>query len=450
MNTFAESKNAACMSVLLIGAVLLFPIETLAGTKDAPRDDSTFYVSLNSDLPGIPMMLLPKELGVPYAEKYFTGAMGVLVNQGVVAEETDPKNMENTRYKRCGTIPGWTCDGAYKVSGTYKDGHLTVISVSDETYTYDGTPIDQGGITENGVLIKKFDPVPIVPGKVSFKSETRYECNVTSKDAFTCSFTRTFIDRPESKCVSQKKPPYAGAYGWDICAKAQYYTRPQQTRTGTARASVVPLNGMAIVAAGNDDVEIVRGDKTTVPALVGAVLKKGDSVTTGYTSTVMLDFGYATLTVTPITQLRIDEFTNKENIAKTQLYLRIGTVQARVRNVPAIRSDFSVSTPTANASIRGSEMRVSYDDKTKQTTVVALEDRAYVKGSADAQETEITENNQAAVGEDGKAGTPVPATGVAKTPGVSALSVSNAWGYGIASVLFVSVAYVVAKRLRKK
>ncbi|MBI2945169.1 MAG: FecR domain-containing protein [Candidatus Wallbacteria bacterium] len=98
-----------------------------------------------------------------------------------------------------------------------------------------------------------------------------------------------------------------------------------------------------------------------VAAAVGAKLKGGDYIMTGFESTVVLAFeDNSEVTVYQLTQLRVDEFLMKENRAKTQLFLRVGTVQAKVKHTASVRSDFSVVTPTCTASVRGSEERVTY------------------------------------------------------------------------------------------
>jgi len=79
----------------------------------------------------------------------------------------------------------------------------------------------------------------------------------------------------------------------------------------------------------------------------------------------------------------------------------------QVRHTAAIRGDFSVSTPTAISSIRGSEMVVTYDNSTNTTTVYAISDVAYVKGNNDSSETEVVANNKTTVGSSGNAATPV-------------------------------------------
>lgn len=436
---------------LLLVTVLALPVGTQGAVAGVPANDSTFYVNLVSDGTGVPMMLLPTELGLSYSAQYYAGAMGVLVSKGVVVEETDQAKMENTFNKKCGTVSGWACSGDFKVSGTYKDGHLTIISTNDQTYTYNGTPIAQGSIyNSDGTVDKTFAPTPIAPGNVAFKSETRYQCDAESATSFACSMTRTFVQEPTAECVTQITTPYPGAYGWDICSKARYTTKPQQTKTGTAMAVVAPLNGMAIVSeiSNAEDIEVRRGASgEIIPARLGMVVKVGDTVSTLLDTRVLLDFGYATLEVLKFTQVTLDEYTNKDNISKTQLALRVGAVKSKIRHTNAIRSDFSVATPGANASIRGSEMQVSYDENTKETTVVTLEDKAYVKGTADANEISIPENKQITVDANGKSGALTPATVVAEG---GASTSPKLWIFAGIAILLVAVGYGAIRLLRKK
>lgn len=442
-----KSRVSIWLAVISASAVFFVASGALAA-NGTPANDSTFYVKLVSDGPGVPMVRLPEELGQSQ------GSMGVLVVRGAIVEATDPAQLENSYLKQCNTVAGWTCSGTFNVSGTYQDGRLRILSASDVTYTYDGTPMDQGSIYEGGKVVKAFAPVPVVPGTVNMKSETRYECERGSGETLSCEMTRTYVDlQPKATCVESIKPPFPGAYGWDLCAKVQYAAKPQQQKTGKATALLVPLNGAGIIATVSGDVEVIRAGGATVPARIGTVVKPGDSIATGFEEAVSLDFDYATLNVHQLTQLKIDELVNKDNIARTQLSLNIGKIQAIVKHQDAIRSDFSVTTPTANASIRGSAMQVSYDDQTKQTIAIAIEDTAYVKGSSDAAAIEVPESKQVTVDATGKAGAITQATitpdmkTTKATPDDSAKKSASPWLYGALAIpVIAALVWLVKKK----
>jgi hypothetical protein len=143
------------------------------------------------------------------------------------------------------------------------------------------------------------------------------------------------------------------------------------------------------------------------PLTKDVTLRQGMYVSTGFESSVTVNIDGQLLRVPQITQFRFDEFTQGTNLVKTQMFLNVGAIEARVKHTAAIRSDFSVVTPTAIASIRGSEMVVTYDNSTNTTAVYAISDVAYVKGNGDSSEIAVNANQTATVGSSGKATAPV-------------------------------------------
>ena len=200
------------------------------------------------------------------------------------------------------------------------------------------------------------------------------------------------------------------------------------------------------------DVEYSKDCGKTFQALTpGTKIEKGYIVTTGFDSTVQLDFGYGTINISQITYFRIDDSIKKENITKTQMYLRVGAIAARVKHTEAIRGDFSVRTPTANSSIRGSEMIVDVEKDTGKTTVYVTEDVAYVKGDNDAAEIEITEGNQTTVGTNKKA-TPQTPYDPETLPGEvpSFPSSGGSMTYGAAAVILIIIVAAIFLKRKKK
>ena len=149
------------------------------------------------------------------------------------------------------------------------------------------------------------------------------------------------------------------------------------------------------------------------------MIEQGFRLRTGFDAAVRLNFGYGDLSILELTSLRIDEFTSSNNLQKTQLYLEIGTVAARVTHTNAPRSDFSVATPSmANASIRDSEMVVTYAKETGLTTVYTVDDIAYVTGVSGAAEIQVPQGQKVVVAPDGTASTPASYT-AAELPSVA-------------------------------
>lgn len=166
---------------------------------------------------------------------------------------------------------------------------------------------------------------------------------------------------------------------------------PQVDATPTVCASVVSLEG---------DVEYSDdGGKTFKPLTKDVEIKTGYIVSTGFESRAVIDFGYAQLTIPQISSVRMDSSVEKPNITLTQLYLLSGAVAARIPQSASIRGDFSVRTPTALSSVRGSHMVVSYDAETKTTTTVNLEGYVYVEANKE-YEKNVPEGMMIVVGAD--------------------------------------------------
>lgn len=137
------------------------------------------------------------------------------------------------------------------------------------------------------------------------------------------------------------------------------------------------------------------------------VLQEGDVILTGDKGNVTLALGNQTLNIYPWTSFRVDESLKGDNVKKTKLYLEVGAVAGKVKHTAAIRSDFSVTTPNANASIRGSAMTVAYDDATGVTKVFVTEDAADVWGKGPGLKQAVKKGYMVTVGADGKVSKPV-------------------------------------------
>lgn len=345
----------------------------------APSDDATFYLSAYSEKHSIGFLDFPSEdLGLDKSMH------GFFISNGQVMQEPNQKHS----WGNCDTPLGFVCTTKRTVEGTYSGGHLEITVRSDTSVVYNGAPV-----TGN---------TPVVPGTVKLFSEMKIEGDFDDENLmrFQGKVKKKSATTPDWSCA--KWDPKYGEGG--ICMLDKYTSKPVETLdfswTGFVAA---PKSGYAVVYKLSGDVEISKGGgKNFVPAKIGDILKKGDFISTGFDSRASVDFGYGQLDVGKMTQLRIDEFTDKDNLKKTQLFLQIGSVQAKVKHTNSGRSDFSVVTPTANSSIRGSAMVVSYDEKSKKTDVLVTEDKAYVKGLKDGVEVEVLEGKKVVVDESQK------------------------------------------------
>lgn len=100
-------------------------------------------------------------------------------------------------------------------------------------------------------------------------------------------------------------------------------------------------------------VEIKAPGKDWAPAKAGAALTKNTVISTGFKSVAIVTLGGSTLTVKPLTRLTLEEIARQEGSEQVKLYLLAGRVRADVKPPAGGKTDFSVKSPTATASVRG-------------------------------------------------------------------------------------------------
>ncbi len=88
--------------------------------------------------------------------------------------------------------------------------------------------------------------------------------------------------------------------------------------------------------------------------------------------TIVLSDGHE-IVINEMSQVQIKAFLNPENLSKIELLLKLGDLEAKTPTQETIRSDFSVSTTTAVAGVRGTVFSVRYDARTQMTTVAVKE-----------------------------------------------------------------------------
>ncbi|HTP57691.1 MAG TPA: FecR family protein [Spirochaetia bacterium] len=102
-------------------------------------------------------------------------------------------------------------------------------------------------------------------------------------------------------------------------------------------------------------VEVKAPGRNWAPVAVGAKLDMGASISTGFSSTALLDLGTSTLSVAPLTRMQIVDLVAKQGNVSTSLFLRVGKVHAEVKKVQGVRQDFVLKSPQATAAVRGTE-----------------------------------------------------------------------------------------------
>ncbi|MDR0402943.1 MAG: FecR family protein [Treponema sp.] len=95
------------------------------------------------------------------------------------------------------------------------------------------------------------------------------------------------------------------------------------------------------------------GSAVWTNAAKGDRVEKNTLVSTGFRSTAVLVLGDSLITLRPVTRLSLEEIIRDQNTEQVNLYLHTGRVRAEVKPPAGGRTDFTVRSPNATASVRG-------------------------------------------------------------------------------------------------
>ena len=96
-----------------------------------------------------------------------------------------------------------------------------------------------------------------------------------------------------------------------------------------------------------------EGSTAWVAASRGQTLSGNTIISTGFKSTALIAVGDSLVTVRPLTRLAISELSRAQNTEKVALNLQTGRVRAEVKAPEGGKTDFTVRSSAATASVRG-------------------------------------------------------------------------------------------------
>ena len=102
-----------------------------------------------------------------------------------------------------------------------------------------------------------------------------------------------------------------------------------------------------------------QGDTTWSKIYIGMEIPNNATVSTGFNSQIVLDLGNATLDVMPLTRMTVNEITESQDTINTSLFLQGGKIKADVKKIEGKVNDFSIKSPVATASVRGTAFAFS-------------------------------------------------------------------------------------------
>lgn len=107
----------------------------------------------------------------------------------------------------------------------------------------------------------------------------------------------------------------------------------------------------------------VKLDNKWVSVQVGQEFDTGVMISTGFKSSAKLKIAGAKITLQPLTRMAISEITNTEDTDGSEVFLDAGTIVADVKPLENKRARFTVRSPAATASVRGTSGEVTSDGK---------------------------------------------------------------------------------------
>jgi len=102
------------------------------------------------------------------------------------------------------------------------------------------------------------------------------------------------------------------------------------------------------------EVELKRsGASAFVPASAGDAVSSNTIVSTGFRSTAIIAIGSSLITVRPLTRLTLAEIQSAETTENINVNLQSGRVRVEVKPAAGTKTNFTVQSPSATASVRG-------------------------------------------------------------------------------------------------
>lgn len=113
-------------------------------------------------------------------------------------------------------------------------------------------------------------------------------------------------------------------------------------------AQVVSVSGKAEVLNGNTWKALSNGD----------TLKSGDTIQTGFRSSAVLKIKGSTVNVAALTRMTVEQLSENPEKDNVRVFVKTGGVTSDVQKTSGKKVGFTVRTPVATASVRGTEFSV--------------------------------------------------------------------------------------------
>lgn len=164
--------------------------------------------------------------------------------------------------------------------------------------------------------------------------------------------------------------------------------------------SVFAQNMKATVISVNGKVERLAGSNWT-PLQEGDVLDSGTMISTGFKSSATIKFDGSVLTLSPLSRLTLSQFVEQEGSRDSQVYLDAGKVSANIKSTDNKRVNFTVNSPVATASVRGTAGEVDVLGNIRSTESVWSVQALSTNGNAVGKVIPVSQGMTTQINENG-------------------------------------------------
>jgi len=132
------------------------------------------------------------------------------------------------------------------------------------------------------------------------------------------------------------------------------------------------------------------GEQTWTPAAPGMEVPVRATISTGFGGRAVLKLGASTVTVGPLTRLRIDELATQNNVVQTKLTMPVGRIRADVKSASGAKSDFTVKSALSTAAVRGTSFETDGERLRVFEAIVAFLSQSGISINVGAGETGVS------------------------------------------------------------
>lgn len=156
-------------------------------------------------------------------------------------------------------------------------------------------------------------------------------------------------------------------------------------------ASAAVLEAKVVSAKGKTEVQ--KGSDWEA-LQIGSILHRGDVIQTGFKSELIIMIKNTTVKVSPMSRVTIEQLAEKGDKDETRLFLDTGSLKSDVKKTQDRRVGFTVRSPVATASVRGTELEVK--NVVGGTEIIGYEGSTAAWSSKAPQQAAVAEDDEEA------------------------------------------------------